>query len=158
MSTFQGNRIVSQHTMRLVAKPDAVFPLLCPKRELEWIDGWNYEMIYSTAGIAEWGCTFKTNFLPEGESYWIMTKHAPPCEAEYVRFVPGLAIICLHINLSELDSGTVAVWEWIYTGITERGNEFIARHAEDQAKRSATRMEKSLNHFFLTGEKLQNPI
>jgi hypothetical protein len=158
MSRFQGNRIVSRHIMRLVAKPDAVFPLLCPKRELEWIDGWNYEMIYSTSGIAELGCMFKTNLPPEGEAYWIMTKHIPPSEAEYVRFVTGLAMVRLNIKLSEIESGSEVVWELTYTGITDQGNEFIAEHAEDQSKRSALRLERSLNHFFQTGEKLQNPI
>ena len=158
MNTFQGKRFVSEHIMRLTAKPEAVFPLLCPKRELEWIDGWNYEMIYSVSGFAELGCTFKTNFPPEGEAYWSMTKCLPPTEAEYVRFIAGLAIIRLHIKLTELDSGSQAVWEWTCTGITEHGNDFIAAPAEDQAKHSALRMEMSLNHFFQTGEKLKNPM
>ena len=158
MSTFQGKRVVSRHITRLAAKPETVFPLLCPKRELEWIDGWNYEMIYSISGFAEPECTFKTNFPPEGEAYWSMTKCLPPTEAEYVRFVAGLAIIRLHIKLTALASGSQAVWEWTYTGINEQGNDFIAKHATEQASRSAMRMEMALNHFFQTGEKLKNPM
>lgn len=155
MNTFQGKRIVSTYIMRLTAKPETVFPLLCPKRELEWIDGWNYEMIYSISGVAELGCTFKTHFPDEGEAYWTMTKHTAPSEAEYVRFVAGLAIIRLNIKLSELDGGSQAVWEWTCTGLTDKGNELIAKRAEDHAKNSAIRLEKSLNHFFQTGEKLK---
>lgn len=158
MSKFQGNRIVSRHIMRLAAKPDAVFPLLCPERELEWIDGWNYGMIYSVSGLAEPGCTFKTNLPFEGEAYWIMTKHTPPFEAEYVRFIAGLAIICLAIRLAELDGQTTAEWVFTYTGITAQGNDFVATKAAEQAQYAALVMERSLNHFLNTGEKLQNPI
>ena len=31
----------SHFTQQLVAEPSAVFPLLCPVREADWIDGWD---------------------------------------------------------------------------------------------------------------------
>ena len=46
------------------------------ERGLGWIDGWNYEVIYSGAGVSRRGCTVKTNVLPEGEDYRIMTGQA----------------------------------------------------------------------------------
>lgn len=42
------------------APPETVFPLLCPVREAEWLDGWEYEMIYSMSGLIEKGAAFST--------------------------------------------------------------------------------------------------
>lgn len=154
MNMLRGTRIISRHKMRLVAKPEAVFPLLCPEKELEWIDGWEYEMIYSSSGFAERGCTFRTNLPPEGEAIWFMTRHAPPYEAEYVRFAAGLAITCLNIRLADVECGTVADVTFTFTGLTERGNDYLAEHAAIQSENAVNRMERALNHFLQTGEKL----
>ena len=40
------------------AEPEKVFPLLCPVREKDWLDGWNYKMIYSKSGLIEKNCVF----------------------------------------------------------------------------------------------------
>jgi hypothetical protein len=53
-------RAATTFTGHLSFPPDLVFPLLCPVREYEWLDGWECEMIYSTSGIAEDSCIFKT--------------------------------------------------------------------------------------------------
>ena len=37
------------------APPDRVFPLLCPVREYDWIDGWECRMVYAETGVAELG-------------------------------------------------------------------------------------------------------
>jgi hypothetical protein len=34
-------RAVHTYVQRLVAGPERVFPLLCPVREADWIEGWN---------------------------------------------------------------------------------------------------------------------
>ena len=38
-------KFVKNHVMKIDASPDLIFPLLCPVREAEWIDGWSCEMI-----------------------------------------------------------------------------------------------------------------
>jgi hypothetical protein len=35
------NRVTRSYKQRLVASVSKVFPLLCPVREADWIDGWN---------------------------------------------------------------------------------------------------------------------
>ena len=37
---------------------EEVFPLLCPKREEEWIPGWECETIWSKSGYNEEGAIF----------------------------------------------------------------------------------------------------
>ncbi len=60
MTAFKGNRIVHEFTQTNPAPPSAVFPLLCPVREGEWLPGWQYRLIWSDSGIAELGCVFTT--------------------------------------------------------------------------------------------------
>ena len=76
MCMFVGKRIVNKPSMRLVTKTNVMVQLLCPERELGWIDGRNYGVIYSETGISGRGYTVKTNVLPEGEDYQIMTGQA----------------------------------------------------------------------------------
>jgi hypothetical protein len=47
------------------APPDAVFPLICPVREAEWLDGWRYTMLFSVSGVVEQGAVFsRTDTAP----------------------------------------------------------------------------------------------
>lgn len=47
-------------TMRHPAPLERVFPLLCPVREREWLQGWDATMVCSESGVAEPGCVFTT--------------------------------------------------------------------------------------------------
>ena len=42
------------------AKVEDVFPLLCPKREEEWIPGWKCDTLWSRSGYNEEGAIFRT--------------------------------------------------------------------------------------------------
>lgn len=48
------------YTQRLVGAPDTVFPLLCPVREADWIEGWDPVWVASNSGVAEPDCVFVT--------------------------------------------------------------------------------------------------
>ncbi len=41
MIVTKPNRVIRTFKQQLVAEPAKVFPLLCPVREADWIDGWN---------------------------------------------------------------------------------------------------------------------
>jgi len=67
-------RATRTYTQRLIAGPDAVFPLLCPVREAEWIDGWDPARVVSTSGVAEADCVFTTAAGPL-DAVWYITRH-----------------------------------------------------------------------------------
>lgn len=157
MPEFRGTKQTDSYTMRINAAPAAVFPLLCPEREKEWLDGWDYEMIHSRSGYAEPGCTFRTDLPPEGEAYWLMTRHLPPHEAEYVRFVPGLMFVVLSLRLTARDGGTDLFAACSHTAVSPRGNSFLASQTADQIADRFRRLESALNHFLATGAMLKNP-
>jgi len=52
---FKAKRNTYSYRQIIHARPDVVFPLLCPVREAEWLDGWDYKMIYSESGVVEEG-------------------------------------------------------------------------------------------------------
>src|SRR5215472_2179246 len=81
------------------AEPEAVFPLLCPVREYEWLDGWACEMVYSHSGFAEPGCVFRTLFgeVPE---VWHVNAYDPPRRIEYLVVAPDMLITRLTIELA----------------------------------------------------------
>ena len=43
--------LVLQFTHDLAADPDAIFRLLCPVREYEWIHDWSCELVHTTSGL-----------------------------------------------------------------------------------------------------------
>ena len=49
MNITKPNRVTRTYTQRLVAAPSAVFPLLCPAREADWIDDWELSTLISGA-------------------------------------------------------------------------------------------------------------
>lgn len=69
-------RVTRTWTQRLIGTPEEVFPLLCPVREADWIQGWDPIVVVSETGIAEADCVFTTAAAPTG-SVWYITRHEP---------------------------------------------------------------------------------
>ena len=57
MNPIDSGRVTLSHSQRIEAPPARVFPLICPVRETEWLDGWGeqLEVIHSDSGLAEDG-------------------------------------------------------------------------------------------------------
>ncbi|SMC32155.1 hypothetical protein [Sporomusa malonica] len=152
---FKGKRLIKRHTMRIGAAVDIVYPLLCPEREKEWVDGWSYEMIYSQSGFAEHGCVWKTNFPEEGEAFWVMVKNNPPCEGTYVKFVPGLMVTELSFVLTNTQSNcTLIDATYTFTGLTEQGNQLIDMTLPTSCEQKLVGLERSLDDYVRKGNLL----
>ena len=66
--------------------PDQVFPLLCPVREYDWIDGWDCKVLYTESGFAEDNCIFVTSFPNEGPpETWLVIRYEPNQLIEFIR-------------------------------------------------------------------------
>ncbi len=115
-----GQRSTTEYTGDIASPPEAVFPLLCPVREYEWLDGWACEMIYSESGVAEENCIFRTAF---GEpATWNVDRYEPPRRIEFT--VVSSSHVCrLSIALEPTAAGgTRIVWRRTFTGLNEAGN------------------------------------
>lgn len=120
----QGRRHVTDWTSELEAKPEEVFPLLCPVREYEWLEGWACEMIYSESGVAEANCIFETRFKGESAT-WTVSRYEPPKRIEFVVVTPQIQVCRLNISLDPSEKGTRLRWVRIFTGLSDNGNETI---------------------------------
>lgn len=153
----KSKRITRTYRQTINAPPDEVFPLLCPVREAEWLDGWQYAMIYSESGLIEEGAVFSTPHEGEEDTVWIVTKHDPrEREVEFARFTHESRVCVLKIEVRPEESGSSHVdISYTYTGLTPAGNDFIDNFSEDGFLDAVTFWEKSMNHYLQTGTKLR---
>lgn len=154
MEAFVAERTGKSFVMHLEGSPEAVFPLLCPTVEYDWIDGWKCELVASKSGVAELDCVFKTDFPGEGPDVWVVSRYEPPTEIQFVR-VDAHRTMRYAIRLSDNGDGTTtAVWDQVVTGLDAEGNVHVrslTQAAYDAGKRP---LEQMINHYLKTGRML----
>lgn len=148
-SGFKAKRSIWNYQQTISAPPEVVFPLLCPVREGEWLDGWKYEMIYSESGLAEEGCVFITLGDGEKDTVWVITRHDRENHLiEFTRFTPGSRICVLKVGVTPKgDTESNVDISYTYTGITADGNAWIEKFTEDAFLDAVKFWEVSMNHF-----------
>jgi len=154
---FQAKRISRSYRQTINATPDQVFPLICPVREAEWLEDWDFKMIYSQTGLAEEGAVFSTSYAGEEDTIWIITKHDPiKHEVVFVRVTPASRASILTVGIKEKDERSSYVdITYTYTAITDAGNTFIDNYTEEFFQRNMKHWEKSMNFFLETGNLLK---
>lgn len=148
------SRATWTYTQRIHASAERVFPLLCPVREAEWLDGWTYELLRSESGLAEEGCVFRTATPGEPETIWIVTRHEPEAgRVEFARVTAGLVATRLTVRVQpagENESSVRVTYE--FTATSPDGERLVAsRHSETAFRTSPEWWERSMNHFLATG-------
>ncbi len=153
MNIIKPNRITQTYTQSINASPDKVFPLLCPVREKEWVDGWDPELVITESGFAEKGSIFKTKNADE-ESLWIITKHDPVnYEIEMYIVNPGITVGKLEIKLhKDGNEKTKANIAYSYTSLSSSGDEFVNNYTEEKYADFMKTWEEEMNHYLLTGK------
>jgi len=157
MTTFQARRATKEFSRKISASPSEVFPLLCPVREYDWIDGWTCDLIYSDSGVAENNCVFTTKFPRGSEEIWVVSEYDP--EKYVIQFVvvnPKTHIMKFDVSLrDDGDNSTTALWRSTFTALTEEGNELIDKTLDETYPAVMTRLSKSLDHYCRTGKMLK---
>ena len=158
MADRYDSTVVRTYTQRIEAPPERVFPLLCPVREAEWLDGWSYELVHSESGVAEDGCVFRTGADNGPETVWMVTRHSlEEGVVEFVRVTTGLLATRLRIDLEPAPGGATSVQiRYTHTPTSEAGAAFIeAQHSPGEFERAMAWWERSMNHFIATGRMLR---
>ena len=149
-------RTVKKHTIVLEGKPEAIFPLLCPVREYEWIEPWKCDLIYSETGFAEQDCIFQTDFPNDGpKDTWVLCRHEKPTLVEFVR-VNGIRAIRYTITLHQTNDGkTESEWSQVITGLNDEGDRFVGNFSDEEFKHRMEMLRNMLNHHLTTGQMLK---
>ncbi len=138
------------------APPDRVFPLLCPVRERDWLEGWDPTIVYTASGFAEPGCVFTTLGSGGVLDVWTMSRHdRQEGSVEFVVVAAGLYVMKLDIALRPEAGGTLAGWRRTFTALTHEGERAIVEMDEGQNGRRIAHMEASINHYLRTGAMLR---
>lgn len=153
---FSPKRIKRKYLQTINAPPDEVFPLICPVREAEWLDGWQYTMLFSASGLVEQGAIFSTPGDGEPDTLWVVTRHdVVQRVVEFTRFTPGSRMCVLLIVVAPDGAGRSSVdVEYTYTSLTVVGQQFIDGLTEERFRRDVMFWERSMNHWLKTGERL----
>jgi len=146
---FAARRIVRTARFEVDASPDTVFPLLCPVREREWIEGWKADLVYSESGLVEDGCIFRTESPLLGEAIYVTSRHEKEKGiVEFVVFFPGKCIQKLDIALSpRAGGGTSLRWRRTYTGLSREGNALLEGITEEVFRKQTAALAQSLARY-----------
>ena len=157
---FEGRRIAKKTSWNFDFDAEKVFLLLCPTKELDWIEGWEnvHTLIYSDSGIAERSCVFTTDVPGEGHSVWIASKYSlEKRNVEYVKFITDKDAV-VHWEMTVIDEGpqkcSVEV-DYIITGLSEKGNVFVNEFARNHLPALFERLPKMIEYYMTTGMKLK---
>ena len=155
MNISKPNRATRTYTQKLVAPPAAVFPLLCPVREADWIEGWEPPAVFSDSGVAEPDCVFLTEAEP-GHAIWFITRHEPKNGfVEMIKITPAVTACKLTIQLRPVAGGSDAVITYSHTSLGPAGDAFVASFTEEHYQQFMHEWETRINHYLTHGEALR---
>lgn len=152
------NALRRSHTVELHfdAPPDRVFPLLCPVREYDWIDGWTCDIVYAETGIAELGGIFTTRSREAGEEVWTINRYEPPHAIEFVRVAAQLRVVTMALVLEpEGTDGTLVHARRTYTALSGAGALEVERMTPETQEAWGHDLARMANHYLATGEMLR---
>ncbi len=148
------NRVVRTFIQHLEAEPAKVFPLLCPVREADWIDGWDPIVVYSESGIAEPDCIFLTGANP-GNAVWYITRHEPGNGfVEMIKITQNVTACKITIQLRPVGSRSEATITYAHTSIGPEGDTFVTSFTEEHYRQFMRDWEARINHYLSHGNLL----
>lgn len=156
MNVHAPNRVTRTYTQRLVAAPSKVFPLLCPVREADWIDGWKPVLVLSESGRAEQDCVFVTDAKVH-DSIWYITRHDPSRYfVEMVKITPLVTACKLTIRVRPARPGSEAEVTYMHTSLGPEGDAFISAFTAEYYVQFMREWESRLNHYLKHGTALRS--
>lgn len=165
MPEFRGKRVTHEYTQNNVAPPEVVFPLLCPVREADWVPGWQYRLIYSETGVAEYGCVFITPNEDGGETTWVVAEYdAAAFRIAFAWVNPGQVAAQIRICLSRGSRAQASpghastLIRYTYTGLSTEGNQEVERYDQKWFLHKMQSWEAAINHYLQTGKRIDAPV
>ncbi len=147
-------RATRTFTQNLAGSPAQVFPLLCPVREADWIEGWAPTLVVSASGVCEMDCVFTTRAEPQ-DAIWYVTRHEPASgRVEMLKITPGVTACRLNIQLRGTPTGCEADITYSHTSLGPLGDEFVAAFTDDAYRKFMRDWEARLNHYLEHGTAL----
>jgi len=136
-----------------------VFPLLCPVREKDWLNGWDFTMIHSISGLVEAGCVFSTQHHDEDITLWEVCHYdADNHEVGFVRLTPNKNVVHISIAVSNEiseEEKSISTITYVFTPLTNAEEEIMNTTFEQEFTQNMIWWEKAINHYLTTGQMLK---
>ena len=159
--TFTASHISRSHAIHLGAPPSRVFPLFEPVGEQSWAADWKPVFLYPPSGAAQVGAVFTTQVHEDDglDTIWAMNVYDPTdFHLRYLRVTPGSRVGMIDIRCQGApEGGTEATVTYTFTGLSDEGNEFIARLTSDHYQEYIASWERAINHYLRSGQPLAHP-
>ena len=132
MTPFAAKHVRRSHTIHVDAPVADVFPLLTPKGEQLWVDGWSPAYLHPGSGETQGGMVFTTG-AGEDLTCWMLTDYDPVRHTErYARVTPASRFGVVEVACDAQGAGRTRVTvTYTYTALTEAGNAFIDGFTEE---------------------------
>ena len=154
METKKPKRVIRTFKQQLVAEQSRVFPLLCPVREADWIEGWDPLVVFSDSGLAESDCVFLTAGSPN-TTIWYITRHEPGNGfVEMIKITPTVTACRLTIQLCPAAGGSEATITYAHTSLGPEGDTLVASFTEEYFRQFMRKWEAQINHYLSHGSAL----
>ena len=133
-----------------------MFPLLCPVREADWIDGWDPVSVIAQSGVAERDCVFVTAASPN-DAVWYITRHERDNGfVEMLKITPRVTACRLTIQSSALSrQAQRRVITYTHTSLGPEGDAFVASFTEEYYRQFVQDWEARINHYLVHGSALR---
>lgn len=154
------NLVHLAYAHEVAAPADRLFPLLCPVREYEWIEGWSCRLVHTASGLVEPGCVFITDRPePEGTTTWVTTVHDPVARrVAFVRVTPERRVVQMALHVEPLGAERCRLHvSYDVSGIDVAGRE-EARRAADTGEpyaRVAAFLAAAAERYLVTGRSVR---
>src|SRR5688572_21575921 len=148
------HRIAHTYTQRLYGKVMDVFPLLCPVRECDWVNGWEPREVITSSGFAELDCIFFTG-PKENEAIWMVTEYEPPTSIGFIKINPRETAARIRIDLRAHENTTLAEITYAYTALTAEGERVVREFTAEYYQTFMKEWEDELNHYLVSGTRRQ---
>lgn len=145
------------YTQVNTANINKVFPLLCPVREKEWLDGWEYEMVHSVSGLIEKDCVFTTPNPNGANAVWYVTRYSREMFAiEFLKVTPGECVARITIELEPVgEHQTLSHISYSYTALNEEQKRMLDLVMGQRFMKAMEWWEKAINHYLSEGKILK---
>jgi Polyketide cyclase / dehydrase and lipid transport len=112
----KAERFERKAIFKIPARPEKVFPLLCPVLEYDWIPDWRCTMLYSESGVAEKDAAFFRHEAPGVKAFWYCVAYEPPERIEYLVLQRRGTLMKLSLSLEEAEGGSTRLtWTMLFT-------------------------------------------
>jgi hypothetical protein len=145
LGSFTGTRVAHRASFSVAAPPSAVFPLLCPIRENEWIEGWVGRPLCSRSGVAEPDGVFLAGRDVHEPALYVVSRYEPDRLIEYVVFRPARSVQRLAITLAPMAQGTAVEFSRVFTGLSPEGNRELERFTTESLSAQMDELGQALD-------------